>query len=205
MTIKLYDLPLSPNSRKVRAALLELGTPVEIEVINTREGKHKTPEFLRINPNGKLPTIVDGDFTLWESNAILLYLADQAGKLLPKDSKGRAIVQQWLFWQSSHFGPAVGKVGFERVLKPMFGMGSPDEAVIAAGTRDFETFASVMNSSLEGREYLCGDLSVADFAIAPWAEFGVQAGLTYDKFPNAKAWLERITARESMKKSAPQR
>jgi len=204
MTMKLYDLPLSANSRKVRAVLLELGIQAEITVMNPREGKHKSPEFLRLNPNGKLPTLVDGDFVLWESNAILLYLADQAGKLLPKDSKGRAHVNQWLFWQSSHFGPAAGKVGFERLLKPMFGMGSPDEAVVAAGTRDFETFAGVMNSALEGRKYLCGDLSVADFAIAPWADFGVQAGLTFDKFPTAKAWLERMTSLESMKKSAAQ-
>lgn len=205
MTIKLYDLPLSPNSRKVRAVLLELGIEAEIEVVNVREGKNKSPEFLKLNPNGKLPTIVDDGFALWESNAILTYLAAKTGKLLPADPKGRAYVAQWLFWQSSHFGPAVGKVGFERILKPLFGVGTPDEAVIAAGTRDFETLCGVMTTSLEGREYLAGELSIADFSVASWAEFGLQAGLSFDKFPQVKAWFERVSARDSFKQSAAKR
>lgn len=205
MTMKLYDLPLSPNSRKVRAVLLELGTPCEIVSVDARGGKHKTPEFLKLNPNGKMPTIVDGDFVLWESNAILSYLATREGKLLPKDLKQRALVDQWLFWQSSHFGPAVGKVGFERILKPIFGMGTADEAIVAAGVRDFDTFAAVMDASLDKREYLCGELTVADFSIAVWADYGMQAGLSFAKFPNAQLWYERMMARESMQKSAPQR
>lgn len=206
MTIKLYDLPLSANSRKVRAVLLELGIEAEIETVNVREGKHKTPEFLKLNPNGKLPTIVDDGFALWESNAILTYLAAKSGKLLPSDPKGRASVAQWLFWQSSHFGPAVGKVGFERILKPMFGAGQPDEAVVAAGVRDFDTCSNVLDQSLsDGREYLAGELSIADFAIAPWAEFGIQAGLSFDKYPQVKAWYERVAARDSFKQSAAKR
>ncbi len=205
MTIKLYDLPFSPNSRKVRAVLLELGIEAEIEVVNVREGKQKTPEFLKLNPNGKLPTIVDDGFVLWESNAILTYLAASSGKLLPSEPKGRALVAQWLFWQSSHFGPAAGKVCFERIMKPMFGMGAADEAVVAAGTREFETCAKVLNAALEGREYLAGPLSIADFAIAPWAEFAAEAGLSFDKFPQAKAWYERLAARDSFRSSAAQR
>ncbi len=205
MTIKLYDLPLSPNSRKVRAVLLELGIEADVEIIDLSTAKHKTPEFLKLNPNGKLPTIVDDGFALWESNAILTYLAAKNGKLLPEDPKGRALVAQWLFWQSSHFGPAVGKVGFERILKPMFGRGEPDPAVIAAGEREFETCAGILNTALEGREYVATQLSIADFAIAPTADFGVMAGLSFDKFPNAKAWFERVSSRDSFKKSAAQR
>lgn len=206
MTIKLYDLPLSANSRKVRAVLLELGIEAEIEAVNVREGKHKSPEFLKLNPNGKLPTIVDDGFALWESNAILTYLAAKSGKLLPSDPKGRASVAQWLFWQSSHFGPAVGKVSFERILKPMFGAGAPDEAVVATGIRDFDTCSNVLDQSLsDGREYLARELSIADFSIATWAEFGMQAGLSFDKYPKVKAWYDRVAARDSFKQSAAKR
>jgi glutathione S-transferase len=205
MSMKLYDLPLSPNSRKVRAAIFELGLDVEIEVIQPREGKHKTPEFLRLNPNGKLPTLVDGEFSLWESNAILVYLASKAKRLIPDDIQGQARVHQWLYWQSSHFGPAVGKVGFERLLKPMFGLGQPDEAVVAAGTKDFENLATILNRALEGKSYLCGELTVAELAIGAFAEYGLQAGLSFDAHPHAKAWLERVMALESFKRSAPGR
>jgi glutathione S-transferase len=201
--MKLYNLEMSPNSRKARAVIYELGLPVEIESLNVRDGKHKAPDYLKLNPNGKMPTLVDGDFTVWESNAILLYLASTAGKLIPSDPRGRATVGQWLFWQSSHFGPATGKVTWERILKPMFGMGTPDEAAVANGTRDFESCLKVMEVALEKQDWIAGELSIADFSIAAWADFGMQAGLTLDKSPRAKAWFDRMNERESFRKSAP--
>jgi glutathione S-transferase len=203
MAMKLYNLEMSPNSRKARAVIQELGLPVEIESLNVRDGKHKAADYLKLNPNGKMPTLVDGDFVVWESNAILLYLASSAGKLLPADPKGRAIVGQWLFWQSSHFGPATGKVCFERILKPMFGMGTADEAAIASGTREFETCARVLDTALENKDWIAGELSIADFSVAAWADFGMQAGLNFEKFPMAQAWFNRISERESFRKSAP--
>lgn len=203
MAMKLYNLEMSPNSRKARAVIYELGLPVEIESVNLREGKHKGADYLKLNPNGKMPTLMDGDFTVWESNAILLYLASTAGKLIPSDPRGRAVVGQWLFWQSSHFGPAVGKVTWERILKPMFGMGTPDEAAIATGTRDFETCAGVMDAALDNKDWIAGELSIADFSIAAWADFGMQGGLSLDKFPRAKAWFNRISERDSFRKSTP--
>src|SRR5690349_8976323 len=109
--MKLYDMPGNTNSWKIRAVARECDLKLETVPVDALKNEHKTPEFLKINPNGKLPAFVDGDFKLFESNAILCYVAAKAGSdLLPKDAKGRALVDQWLFWQSAHLSQGFVKI-----------------------------------------------------------------------------------------------
>lgn len=202
--MKLYDLSLSPNARKVRALVFELGLDVEIVQVNLPAGEHRSEAYRAKNPNSKVPTLEDGDFLLWESNAIICYLAakkPEAG-LLPADPRGRADVDRWLFWQSSHFGPALAKVAYERVIKPMVG-GTPDPLQLEAGFAEFARFAPVLEHALEGREYVTGRLSVADFSLASNVAMAGPAGVDLTPYPNIAAWYERMAARDSWKKSAP--
>ena len=121
--MKLYNSPGSPNALRARAAVHALGLDVEIVNVDIAKGENRTPEFLAINPNGKVPALVDGDLHLWESRAINAYLTTKvAGQTLyPADPVRRAIVDQWSYWQAIHLGPSMQKVAFERVMKKAFG------------------------------------------------------------------------------------
>jgi glutathione S-transferase len=143
--MKIYDFPLSPNCRKVRAVVYELGLKPEFVSVNIFKGEARTPEMLALNPNAKLPVLVDGDFVLWESNAIVSYLANGT-PLLPTSSRERADVDRWGDWQLAHLGPAIGKVAFERLVKPMTGQGAPDQAIVDVGTADFAKFTAVLEA-----------------------------------------------------------
>ena len=155
------------------------------------------------NPNGKLPILEDGDFVLWESAAMLAYIAAKAGRadLAPTTPRERAEVDRWTAWEGAHFGPAIRKVAFERVVKKLVGRGAPDKAVVKAGIEEFATTASVLEQSLGTKEYVCGPLTIADFDLAPYATLAASCGLDFEPYPKAKAWLGRMTARDSMKKT----
>ncbi len=199
MDMKIYDFPLSPNCRKVRAVVYELGLSPELVRINPFKGEQYAPEVLALNPNARIPILVDGDFVLWESNAIAAYLA-AGSPLLPASPRARADVERWCAWQLAHLGPAIGKVAFERLLKPMQGNGQPDPDVVERGKTEFLTFAAVLDRSLRGRDYVAGDLSIADFILASVLSVGTTIGLGVDPFPDLGAWLGRILARESMRR-----
>jgi glutathione S-transferase len=202
--MKLYDYPFSPNSRKVRAVAYELGVPLDHVNVDLLKGESRTPAFLAKNPNGKVPLLEDGDFRLWESNAIITYLATQYGKstsLVPADPRGRAEVDRWLHWQLAHLGPATSKVAFERVVKKLTGQGEPDAAKIAEGTAEFDTLTAVLDASLEGMEFVAGRLSVADFALASHYGLASTCGLEVAKHRRVDAWLHRMQARDSMKRA----
>src|SRR5215469_12760459 len=126
--MKLYYNPLSPNVRRVRLTAAVLGTELEEKRLDFAKGEHKNPEYLALNPNGAVPTLVDGDFVLTESRSIMQYLASKKPEsgLLPRDEQMRADVTRWQFWDSSHFSPQMGTLAFQKVLKPMMGMGDPD-------------------------------------------------------------------------------
>lgn len=201
--MKLYQVPVSPNCQKVVALAYEVGVPLTLVPIEVFKGGSRTPEMLAKNPNGRLPILEDGDFVLWESNAILSYIAAVAGRddLAPSTARERAEVERWTFWQAAHFGPAIRKVAFERIVKKLAGLGAPDEALIKAGSEEFATNASVLEQCLGSREYVCGRLSIADFALAPYAAVTESCGLDLSAYPRSKAWLTRMTARDSMKKT----
>jgi glutathione S-transferase len=199
--MQLYNANLSPNCLRVRAVIFELGLDVEIIDVDLRATR--TPEHLAKNPNGKVPVLVDGDFALWESRAILGYLAsvDPARRLYPADAKARAIVDQWLYWQAVHFGPSSQKLAFERVFKTRFKMGEPDQAVIAAETKETTKLLQVLELGLANREWAAGALSIADFALGSTLPARVPAGISLDAFPAVAAWISRLEARPAWQRA----
>ncbi|AKV00347.1 putative glutathione S-transferase-like protein [Labilithrix luteola] len=201
--MKLYSFPFSPNCQKVIAVAHEVGTPLQLVPVDLFKGESRTPGMLSKNPNGKVPILEDGDFVLWESTAMIAYIAAKAGRtdLLPATPRERAEVDRWTAWQGAHFGPAVRKVAYERIVKKLVGRGAPDEAVVKAGTEEFAMFAGVLDQSLGGKEYLCGRLTIADFDLTPYAALTAGCGLDFGPYPKAKAWLQRMTSRESVKKT----
>jgi len=201
--MKLYQIPLSPNCQKVVALAHEVGVPLELAAVAIFKGEARTPAMLAKNPNGKLPILEDDDFVLWESTAMLAYIAAKAGRadLAPTTPRDRAEVDRWTSWQGAHFGPAIRKVAFERIVKKLAGLGAPDEAAVKAGMEEFAVTASVLEQSLGTKEYVCGRLTIADFALAPYAAVTASCGLDLGAYPKASAWLERMLARDSMKKT----
>src|SRR5882724_11525036 len=151
--MKLYYNPLSPNVRRARLAAAVLGIELEEKLIDFAKGEHKSPEYLALNPNGAVPTLVDGEFVLTESRSIMQYLASKKPEsgLLPRDEAARADVTRWQFWDSSHFAPQLGTLAFEKMLRGMMGLGQPDQAKIQEALAGFRRFAAVLNNRLEGK------------------------------------------------------
>jgi glutathione S-transferase len=201
--MKLYQFPFSPNCQKVVALAHEVGVPLELALVELFKGEARTAAMRAKNPNGKLPILEDGDFVLWESTAMLAYVAAKAGRadLAPTTPRERAEVDRWTSWHGAHFGPAIRKVAYERIVKKLVGRGAPDEAVVKAGIEEFAVTASVLDQSLGAKEYLCGRLTIADFDLAPHAALATSCGLDFEPYPQAKAWLGRMAERDSMKKT----
>lgn len=194
--MKLYNANLSPNALRVRAVIRELELPVEIVEIDMRKGEHKSPDFLKINPNGKVPVLVDGDFVLWESRAINGYLAAMRPErgLYPADPKKRAIVDQWSYWHAIHFGPAMQRIVFERLVKPRLMGGEPDEAAVESGMKELAQWLPILDADLAGKDWIAGTLSLADFAVASTLVYAGPAKVSLADTPNIRAWLARMDA-----------
>lgn len=193
--MRLYTNPGSSNCRRVEAVLIQLGrTDVEQVRLNHFTGEHRNPEFGAINPNYKLPALEDDGFTLWESNAIMQYLADGTA-LFPDDPQIRADISRWQFWTSFTLGPSTAAVVFERAFKEKLGMGAPDPALLDRELGNLETFAGVLDAHLEGRDWLVGDgLTIADFAVCAEMSFNDLGQLDFSKWKNLSAWMDRIDA-----------
>ena len=154
--MKLYYVVGSPNCRKVHAVLNHLGITAEFEYLDFFAGETKKPEYLALNPNGMVPTLCDGDLVLWESNAIMQYLASKApaNTLYPKDDAKRADISRWQCWELAHFNKAFGALSFETVAKPNFLNTAPDEATVTWSKRELARHAPALESHLKGRKYL---------------------------------------------------
>ena len=201
--MKLYSSGFSPNALRTRAVAFELGLDPEIVDVNIAKGENRTPEYLALNPNGKVPTLVDGDVVLWESRAINGYLASkhpEAG-LYPADPAARALVEQWSNWQAIHLGPSMQKVAFERVMKKLFGRGEADETAIAGDLKTVADLLPVLDAALAGKQWITGSLSLADFAVASTFMYRKPARLGVEAFPNVTAWIERLEARPSWQRA----
>src|SRR5262245_2090272 len=169
--MKLHVTPPSPRAFKVMAVLHHLGLESEIAFVDLLKGDNMKPEFLALNPNHRMPVLEDDGLVLWESNAIMQYLASKRPEsgLWPSDPKRQADVSRWQCWELAHWDPACGTLLFEHFVKGRFGQGDPDPAQIARGERDFHQFATVLNQHLRGREWLAGRvLTVADFSVGCW-------------------------------------
>ncbi|MGH7838542.1 MAG: glutathione S-transferase family protein [Candidatus Binataceae bacterium] len=171
--MKLHVFPPSPRATKVMALAYHLGLDCEMPVVDLFKGEQHKPEFAALNPNQRQPVLEDDGFVLWESNAILQYLAAKkpASGLWPADAKGQADVLRWHSWDAADWFQACGTLTFERLVKKLTGQGAPDPAEVAKGEAQFHKCAKVLNAALKGREWLVGNkLTIADFAIgAPMA------------------------------------
>jgi glutathione S-transferase len=202
--MKLYNGNFSPNALRTRAVIYELGIAIETIEVDLRKGDNRTPEYLKLNPNGKVPVLVDGDLTIWESRAINAYLATKYPEkgLYPDDAAKRAIIDQWSYWQAIHLGPAMQRIAWERVQKAAFGRGESDEAVVAAEMKNAEQFLEVFEKGLaDGRDWIAGDLSIADFALASTFMHRVAAGISLAKHPKVDAWIRRMEKRPSWQRA----
>ena len=197
--MQLYNANFSPNALRVRAVALELGIDLDIIEVNVFGGETKTEDFLAMNPNAKIPVLNDDGFVIWESRAINTYLASKKPDhgLYPDDAKARAMVDQWANWQTIHLGPAMQKLSFERFLKAKFNMGEPDQSVIDAEVKNVDQFLAVLETGLEGKDWIAGALSLADFALATTFMYREQSDISLAAFPNVKNWIERLEARKS--------
>jgi glutathione S-transferase len=204
--MKLYMNALSPNVRRVRLTAAVLGVPLEEKTLDLAKGEHRSSEYLALNPNGAIPTLVDGDFVLTESRAIMQYLASQKPEagLLPRDEAAHADVTRWQFWDASHFSPQLGTITFEKIIKPMLGMGEPDARRVDEALDNFRRFAAVLNKRLDGKPYVVGTaLTVADLTLASSLMYAKQVDLPLSEFPSIAAWFARITELDGWKKTTP--
>ncbi|MFV8751079.1 glutathione S-transferase family protein [Nannocystaceae bacterium ST9] len=194
--MQLYHNPLSPNGRKVLAAIahLGLGDKVEAKVVNPFQGETRTPEFLGINPNAKIPALVDGDFKLWESNVIVAYLADKAGNTeFWPTGNARYDAMRWMTWEAAHFSTVVGVYLFENILKSMMGAGDPDANKLEQASKDFARYGKVLDEQLGDRPFLLGGKpTVADFCVCAPLGYAGPAKVPVEQFPNLVAWMRRM-------------
>jgi glutathione S-transferase len=205
--MKLYGFPPSPNTWKVRALAAHLKVPLEFEFVDLTKGGSHTPAYLAINPTGRTPTLIDGDFKLWESNAIINYIAGKtANSVWPSDPRARADIARWQFWQLAHWGgEACQPLTFQRFVKKLFNMGPPDEAAIARGTEAFNKEAKMLDTHLAKQKYLVGDaLTVADFAVAAPLFYANQAQMPLQPYSHLRGWFERVSALPCWSETAPQ-
>lgn len=192
----------SGNAARTALALYEIGAPFTSHALDLREPR--SPEYLAINPVGKVPTLVDGSTTLWESNAINWYLAEKHAQaaLLPATRQGRASVLRWAFYQSAHVSPAATAV--HRSINPAhvrYLKQHTDEQEAEGGRRELARHLAVLESALGNAHFLLGDYSLADIAFAPHLGFLVQYGFDFRATPRVRAWLERIRARPAWEKA----
>jgi len=203
--MKLYHNPLSPNVRRVRLTAAVLGIELEEKKLDFAKGEHKNPEYLALNPNGAVPTLVDGDFILTESRAIMQYLASKKPEsgLLPRDEAARADVTRWQFWDAAHFSPQLATLAFEKLLKGMMGLGEPDGAKVQHALNSFRRFAAVLNKRLEGKQYIVGSaLTLADLTIASSLMYAKQVEAPLAEFSNVQAWFSRVSELDGWKKTS---
>lgn len=193
--MKLYTNPLSGNARKVEFMLRHLGVDAEMVVVDLGKGEQREPAFCKLNPNGKVPVLVDRDLVVWESHAIMRHLArEHAPELLGTDVRSRAAVDQWLSWQLAHLGATVSTLIGERMLEPMRG-GTTDEAVVERAVAELGRLATILEDHLDGREWVAGDsLSIADIALSMSVAAAPFAKESFEGYAAIWAWFQRVSA-----------
>ncbi len=202
--IQLYSFPTF-NGAKISIALEEMGLPYEVHRVTLSPADLESPEFLSLNPNGKVPAIIDPDgpdglpLGLFESGAILLYLAAKSGQLGGKTAADKARVTQWLMFQMGALGPMIGQLGY---FTKFAGAEIEDRRPRDHFTAEVKRLLAVLDGALEGQDWIAGDYSIADIAIAPWLRglerYGVKALLGWDQYTNLVAYLDRFLARPAV-------
>ncbi|PKU23876.1 glutathione S-transferase N-terminal domain-containing protein [Telmatospirillum siberiense] len=191
----------TPNGRKVSIMLEEVGLPYRVHAVDIGKNEQFAPDFLAISPNNKIPAIVDPrgptgkPFPLFESGAILIYLAEKTGKLLPKDPAGRFEVLEWLMWQMGGFGPMLGQAHHFRKFAP-----EQIPYAVKRYTAEAQRLYGVLDRQLEKTGYVAGDYSIADIAIYPWTQRYEWQGIDLDSFPNVIRWRKVLGERPAVVK-----
>jgi len=188
----------TPNGWKASILLEELGVPYTVKPLSLSKGEQKTPAFLKINPNGRIPAIVDrdeGDFAVFESGAVMIYLAEKFGRFLPADRKGRSEVIQWLMFQMGGVGPMQGQAN-------VFFRYAPEKIPYAIERYQNETrrLYTVLDTRLADREFLAGDYSIADMANWAWVSLYFWAGVSIDGLPHLQRWMRAIATRPAVQR-----
>jgi glutathione S-transferase len=203
--MRLYHHPASSNGRRVMLAAIHMGTQLELTEVNLMNQEDRR-RLVALNPNNKVPVLQDGEFTLWESCAIMQYLADRTHgqKLYPDNILVRADINRWMLWTCQHFSPALGIIVYENIWKGLTGNGGPDQQEIDRASRQVAQFAAVLEQHLAGRDWLVGDqLSLADFAVAASLMYTEQAKLPVTQYPKLMAWYGRIQQLDAWKQTVP--
>jgi GST-like protein len=197
--IELYTWT-TPNGTKVSVTLEEMGIPYDVHPVNLGKNEQRTPEYLAINPNGRIPAIIDTEgpggkrLTVFESGAIMIYLAEKTGKLMPRDPVRRIEAIQWLMFQMAGVGPMFGQLGwFKR-------NGADNQQAITRYTDESVRLAGVLDQRLGQAEYLAGEYSIADIANFTWVGVLPFFNLALDKWPNLRRWHEAIAARPAVQR-----
>lgn len=192
----------TPNGHKVHIMLEECGLPYRVEAVNIGEGDQFKPEFLAISPNNKIPAIVDPDgpegqpISLFESGAILLYLAGKTGRFLPASIRGKYEVLQWLMFQMGGVGPMLGQAHHFRIYAP-----EKIEYAISRYTNEARRLYGVMNRQLGKSKYIAGsEYTIADMAIFPWLRSWKNQGIDWAEYPHLKGWFDEISARPAVQR-----
>lgn len=202
--LQLYSFP-TPNGVKVSIALEEMGLPYEAHKVTLSDADVKSPEFLSLNPNNKIPAIIDPQgpdgtpIGLFESGAILLYLADKTGKLIGETASDRAVITQWLMFQMGGLGPMLGQLGF---FYKFAGSEWEDKRPQERYINEAKRLLAVLNLELAGKDWVAGDYSIADIAIAPWLRaldfYGAKEAVGWDDHPNLVDYLDRFLERPAV-------
>jgi glutathione S-transferase len=203
--MKLYFHPMSGNSRRALLVAAHLGIPLERVLVDLTKGEQRAAPHLARNPNGRVPVLDDDGLLLWESRAIMQYLADKTPgqTLLPADARGRAEVNRWLFWCAAHMTPANAMLVRERVVKPLLGK-EPDPALVAQGEELFRQAAPILDAQLAGKTWVAqNSLTLADFSLAAGFALAGPARLPIAEYSNLCAWLGRVQELDAWQRTAP--
>lgn len=204
--MKIYYVVGSPNCRKVHAAANHLGITLEFEYLDFFANETNQPAYLRINPNGMVPTLGDGEFLLWESNAIMQYLADTipGNSLFPTDARTRADIVRWQCWELAHYNKAFSVLSLESVVKPNFFGAAPDQTLVQWAVNELALFASVLETHLNARSYLVGEnVTLADYSMIHLEMFRNAVPFDWSPYPNLNDYYERMRAIPHWADTAP--
>ena len=202
--IKLHVFPLSPRAFKVLAVAEHLGLDYETKFVDLTKGEQSTPAFAALNPNKRMPVLEEDDFVLWESGAIMQYLAQKKPEfeLLPTEPRRLADVTRWQCWDLAHWESACATLIFERAVKGLFKLGTPDPAEIAKGEERFHRAAEVLDGHLKGRRHVADDhLTIADFAIGASLNMSGPAQLPVSGYREITRWYTDLSALPAWRKS----
>lgn len=192
------------NPRKACVVAKYLQSPVEYVHVALGRGQHRTPAYLALNPNGKVPTLVDGERVLWESTAIMCHLAARCDSdLWPQDDRQTEVIR-WLSWDLAQFLPAGGALYFQYVIKPRFKLGDTDPGAVKTAIEAWRRLATILDNHLHDRRWLVGNsITVADFALAVTLPHAEHAHIPLDEFPAIKRWHERLNQLEAWREPFP--